>query len=238
MKFTIKHALVVAIAALCVCVVGTGTVLAVTLNNREAEAFTGSFTINVSTGTVAEQNAGHILNITSVGGSIVTGTSVPLGTTFWVAVAPGRTISNLNFGGDYGGGFPLADYSGVNAAANNAFWGTTMFVESWAHGTWVYITVNNPRFAGTTHQLIVSTVPRVALNTPLLHRITRRHGTTSAGSNLAQGWHDVTATGGTLPPVGTGGTFRGWSTTSGGAVVFPVGLPIPIFSDMELWAIR
>ena len=278
MKFGIKHALVVAICALCVCVVATGTVLAVTYTRRDAEASEPDiFTITglLRIGWAGSPQVSEHMNIQILGAGL-TGVStigqsiqVPGGQTIKVIARPspeqlaarGGRVAWLHHGigmtgGDvdcqpsawsYGNAEPQWDWIRPGFRATwfdsrpnvmlitlplNVLDSGSRTVSLWARGA----------------NLTGGSLPPFPNEIRVHHQLTRRANVTDpAVITRPEGWHDVVTdtanTAGTIPAptaaqMGGTGTFRGWAMVQNGSIIFPVGLPMPVFSDMEIWAIR
>ena len=269
MKFTIKHALVVAISALCICVVATGTVLAVTMGNRGAEAAGNAVSVTIQFWN--EDNTPAEGHVRSAGSDIEAAHSKTIswveGTTIFIAA--GGAVSHISNVYHVAGGAGSHWFSPTLTRGTQAGFqvggvgGGFFFLYShWVPAAQVagnrLLTELAMTFAMTGSGITSRTIRIImspgaqqifwdASGNPLL-TITRRANTSNpAVLQREQGWHNVVTatanTAGTIPAptdaqMGGTGTFRGWSFTQNGAIVFPVGLPMPVFSDMEIWAIR
>ena len=251
MKFGIKHALVVAICALCVCVVATGTVVAVTsATNRNAEASQpgGVTTIRFFSGTIAApvpstasarfwSATGLMSNVASItvgssdevwltaGGRGFTHVRNPQG------VAPAvwsPTPNNLAMTGR-----PV-EPPATQGAGVSLTWGSTGNSAITVRGIYHSSNTTLDLFIGDRIVLapsgadaevqfeIIRTVRSAASGT----------GTTTVTSTFERGFRDIPL------PANQQATFRGWALEPGGTLLFPRGLPVAVFANKRLYAIH
>ena len=253
MKFSVKHALVVAIAALCVCVVAGSTIVAVSMGRREAEAATRSLSVSIAGGTN--------VNLLSVGAS----TSVP-----WqpIPVSNFSVPPNSSVAIGTTGGYRVYGFTHLTVYRLGSFWHSIAlnngpFLFGSANVAAVLgIQIQWATASGTNALRIVnlgggaddmSLVLGIGAWRPLIseagqddlsHEITRRDTTGSIVDTItrAQGWHPVVdAVGNTTQigrPAAVATNFRGWSYRAGGPLLWPVGLPMPVFASKNIYAVN
>lgn len=259
MKFTIKHALVVAIAALCVCVVATGTVVAVTMSNRETEAATASLTLRM------ENAAG---NLVTSGGFWQAGTNVPHAEVtinfnghfeilLMTGSGEGLLVNRMQFGSSSLGGFGRyivgTTWLMTHMASNNAQIIARLYYASFSgqfpqRNTLRLVIFGNPshlvdntltiRLTDTpTPPLVFTPGPGDQTFSSSITRVVRSAATgtatTTITSDFEHGFRNIPE------PANQLGTFRGWALPGNtGVVIFPRGLPVPIFSNLRLYAVH
>ena len=269
MKFSVKHALVVAIAALCVCVVAGSTVVAASMNNREAAASNPTAT---TFQLINEDESPATSQWIRVGGVNV----VNMGNGMWSAEA--GTLASVWF--DAGGLRSLNGSRVMPFAMPYSF--TAVVSGNFALGaqlqlTWTEQLLTSGFRLNTTTQSftfrvpapgvlpnlvfqrgevenvrVMSTSARVTLSTvlpapygeqtrdinPGYYLVSNRVGpssllTTATGARA--GYLPIRSHASTA--INTVTNFRGWALVEGGPIIFPVGLPVGIFTDMRLFAI-
>ena len=293
MKFTVKHALVVAVCALCVCVVATGTVVGVSLGRRTAEA-ASPVTIRIVQG-----NNPNATWTTNVAWSHLS-QGVTQAPTQTVSVFPGKTLSidlPTWLPGLDGIGFTHFGHPTVHAVPEsltpiplNLPFGPSNFLRA-AVGRWEVVftlansnVTNLSQLTPTTSSLTLrfydrglpvggwsadqtlwlglgpvtehpTSIPSFAI-TRVVNNVAQTPQTVTAGWRMSgvigsTGWTTTEPGSGIVTPIipaptvaqqtASGGTFRGWSVvnpeTGLTLLHFPVSLPVPIFSDVRLYAV-
>ena len=261
MKFSVKHALVVAIAFLGICVVATGTVVAVTMSgNREAAAANwGTLTVlvinvpalpgadprnetprstnNFATGSATNPNHDGVMVETS---SFTLG----FGEGRVVAAPPGHTFHAFhrpNYNPATGATTwvsallhsPLTDVGMVGFRHGIRLgWSShrrqTLII--YADNLLENITVGVSVRPLEPGELDVVEVGHTV--TSVVRSAATGTATTTVTHELFQGFHVIP------DPVNQNATFRGWALEPGGNLMFPRGLPVPVFSTKRLYAVH
>ena len=273
MKFGIKHALVVAIAALCVCVVATGTVLAVTMGNRNVEAgATGNITfrfvdqnnqliptpdiMNPSVTVGSWLNSGSMTLHPVVDGS----TTAPRGRVFLIdamwgtgltaAIVGTSTHTMWELDTELIAGTTSPARPGFQLSAGSLFqwFDVENRVARWNNRLMVLPTGVSGDIT-ITFRIGEQRALTVTQEVDHMFRVVRSEFSAETGTarrnmsvlTVDQGWHMVhggTETTGIPRPTTRTATFRGWAVSPTGAIVFPVGLPMPVFSNLRIYAIH
>ena len=249
MKFTIKHALVVAICALCICVVATGTVVAVTLNRTQAAAAGDTLTIHFRAGNHAgatypltfrytndtfQQNWNHSGDTTIM---MVVGSTTAISPvlddprTLVAMQHNGRLINMPHVAGT--SHFNAGTSGGVHVSVRPTGWHgqpslSCLTLTALAPGT-VYLIFQGFRLPIATDN---QTVVRMHNNTGTLvttQVITKATRTVDDALVVTGGYANATRLG---RPMAVATNFRGWSYRQGGPLTWPVGLPI-LFTHWE-----
>ena len=251
MKFTIKHALVVAVCALCVCVVATGTVVAVTVSRAQTEAatqLTGIITLLPTSTHPAMGFASTTVRYRAWGSGEVEGTlrerasfSFLPGNSVFVSAGDGLGIRGVAI--QAAGVWTYEDIPLTQvtprppmprlAAAGLHFTRIgnndgSMMIDSVGNlnditvRMWIaprrYMVVGDSDFRYTITRVVRSAATGTA--------------TTTVVSEFGQGFHAIPE------PANQLATFRGWALEAGGTLLFPRGLPVPVFSTKRLYAVH
>ena len=251
MKFGVKHALVVAVCALCVCVVATGTVVAVTMNSRTAEAATRTVPVVVinHAGVTLGSYAAMVNWADGSSGLATNGITLGAWNTIGLALPPSQiTPMGLTDRGVNVMPPTLTVTGGTghiqSSAGMQIIWtpeGLTAHGLGPIQGNHFSLFVpNDARITNITIRMREHfwELPTQGMS---LHRIVRRNNTGGAIDTITrvQGLHGVsTGVGTPIPNPTTPANFRGWSYRVGGAVIWPVGLPMYVVSDMRIYAIH
>ena len=262
MRFTIKHAMVLALCVLSVCVVTMGTVVAVSVGGRNAEASTGHvtfrFQITDRAGLEPDQMGSIMWNIGSVANQMIFVSTaetpvfeytLPVGVPL-VFSSDFVRLNNINAmtvnrNRNIGDASFLSAIQARNAGmvgsflreggGSSVFMGGNGYVIGTRPGT---VTLN------FDHHTIWAPFNWIGQDVDVPHTITRHN---SAGVVLdtitrSNDWFPVVNAAGTASQIGrpaaVATNFRGWSYRAGGPLLWPVGLPMPVFSEMDIFAVN
>ena len=248
MKFTIKHALVVAICALCVCVVATGTVVAVSSSGNQAYARATQMIRTELIGSTRPTGNGYL------GHRDRNNTMTPLAThgnpleftlhdqLRFDFLNPGYAVWELRYiAGTHAARVlwrnswnEMADSSNMRGVFHPVRRNTypfdlrTLDVVNPFPTTWLSTITIQIQWRAVANM----EAPRHQVNMVQVTRVWDGNAQTALNRNT--GWHEFS---GPSSAVLAGRSFRGWGLNPTGPLLFPVGLPVPIFSDTRLYAI-